>query len=101
MTRLKISRNNREERKQLLQAKLSTSLIEDINLICKWSGNEKSYVIGELLQYALSMEPDFQAYKQLLSSQQPATTAAGHRGGSAKKDVSAERASIAASTVAK
>ena len=73
MTRLKIVRNNRDERRQLLQAKLSTALVEDINLMCKWSGNEKSYVIAELLRYALAMEPDFQAYKQSLESNQTGT----------------------------
>jgi hypothetical protein len=74
MTRLKIVRNNRDERRQLLQAKLSTSLIDDINLMCKWSGNEKSYVIGELLRYALAMEPDFQAYKQSLPMSETSAT---------------------------
>ncbi len=67
MTRLKIIRTNREERKRLLQAKLSTSLVDDINLMCQWSGNDKGYVIAELLRYALSMEPDFQAYKQSIA----------------------------------
>ncbi len=56
MTRFKIIRNNTEEKKQWLQAGLNTSLVHDINLMCEWSGNEKSYVIGGALRYALSME---------------------------------------------
>ena len=91
MTRLKIVRNNRDERKQLLQAKLSTALVEDINLMCKWSGNEKGYVIAELLRYALSMEPDFQAYKQSLEAKTV----------SHKKDVAAERIPATPLSIAK
>ncbi len=64
MGRFKISRNNTKEQKQLLQAKLETSLVEDVNLLCKWSGNEKNYVIAELLRYALSQESEFQEYKR-------------------------------------
>ena len=92
MTRLKIVRNNRDERKQLLQAKLSTALVDDINLMCKWSGNEKSFVIAELLRYALAMEPDFQAYKQSLQTGQADIT---------KKEVSAEKRATASLPMAK
>ncbi len=73
MTRFKIVRNNTEEKRQLLQAKLNTSLVQDINLMCEWSGNEKSYVVGELLRYALSMESDFQAYKKSVTQKEPAS----------------------------
>ncbi len=64
MGRFKITRNNTKEQKQLLQAKLETSLVEDVNLLCRWSGNEKNYVIAELLRYALSQESEFQEYKR-------------------------------------
>jgi hypothetical protein len=66
MGRLKITRNVNREQKQLLQAKLDSSLVADVNLLCKWSGNEKNYVIAELLRYALAQEPEFQKYKHSL-----------------------------------
>ena len=66
MGRFRINRNNTKEQKQLLQAKLETSLVDDVNLLCKWSGNEKNYVIAELLRYALSQESEFQEYKKSL-----------------------------------
>ncbi len=74
MGRFRITRNNTKEQKQLLQAKLETSLVEDINLLCKWSGNEKNYVIAELLRYALSQESEFQEYKKSLQQQSAAAT---------------------------
>src|SRR5216684_8451126 len=64
MGRFRITRNDSKEQKQLLQAKLDSSVIADINLLCQWSGNEKNYVIAELLRYALSQEAEFQKHKQ-------------------------------------
>jgi hypothetical protein len=69
MPRFKINRNINKEEKHLLQTKLDGSLIEDVNLLCKWSGNDKNYVVAELLRFALSQESDFQDYKQSISKQ--------------------------------
>jgi hypothetical protein len=66
MGHFRITRNNNKEVKQLLQAKLDSSLIEEVNLLCKWSGNEKNCVIAELLRYALSQESEFQKYRRSL-----------------------------------
>ena len=66
MGRFRITRNNNKDVKQLLQAKLDSSLIEEVHLLCKWSGNEKNCVITELLRYAISQESEFQKYKQSL-----------------------------------
>ena len=74
MGRFRIARNNTKEQRQLLQAKLETSLVEDVNLLCKWSGNDKNYVITELLRYALSQESEFQEYKNSLRQQSATTT---------------------------
>ncbi len=90
MSRFKINRNNNREEKQLLQAKLDASLVEDVNLLSKWSGNEKNYVIAELLRYALSRESDFQAYKQTLAKQ-PATAGAPAVFEPVRKDIATER----------
>jgi hypothetical protein len=43
------------------------SLIEEINLLCKWSGNEKNHVVAELLRDALSQKSEFQEYKGSLA----------------------------------
>jgi hypothetical protein len=67
MGRFRIRRNNNnKEEKQLLEAQLDRSLIEEINLLCKWSGNEKDSVVAELLRYSLSQESEFQKYRQSL-----------------------------------
>jgi hypothetical protein len=67
MPRFKLNRNSETEEKQLFQAKLPKSLIHEINLMVKWSGNEKNYVAAELFRYALSQESDFQHYKRSTS----------------------------------
>ena len=90
MARFKIVRNTNAEQTCLLQAKLNKSLVDDINLLSKWSGNEKSYVISELLRFALSMETDFQAYKQSLSTRDAATTD-GALPSSMRRDVASEK----------
>ena len=64
MPRFKLNRNSETEEKQLFQAKLPKSLIQEINLMVKWSGNEKNYVAAELFRYALSQESDFQQFKR-------------------------------------
>ena len=86
MARFKIARNINKEQKQLLQAKLEASLVEEVTLLCKWSGNEKNFVIAELLRFALSQESDFQEYKQSLSRQHVASAPENN-----KKDVASEK----------
>ena len=96
MTRFKITRNNNHERKQLLQAKLDASLVADVNLMCQWSGNEKTVVIAELLRYALSQEVDFQQYKKSLPAEHaPAITEA------PKKEAASDKRTAPALAVAK
>ena len=84
MGRFEITRNSNKEEKQLLQAKLDSSLIEEVNLLCKWSGNEKNCVIAELLRYSLSQESEFQKYKQSIqrgAAAEPTTILAAGRNG--------------------
>lgn len=78
MARFKINRNINKEEKQLLQTKLESSLIDDVNLLCQWSGNEKSYVVAELLRFALNQESDFQEYKQSISKQAASSNSNGN-----------------------
>jgi hypothetical protein len=67
MARFKISRNNTNTDRKLLQARIETALVEDVNLIVKWSNRDKNEIVAELLKYALSQEEDFQAYKRSVS----------------------------------
>ena len=64
MARFKIIRNNANADRKLLQARIETALVEDVNLIVKWSNRDKNEIVAELLKYALSQEEDFQAYKR-------------------------------------
>ena len=93
MARFKIIRNNTNNDRKLLQARIETALVEDVNLIVKWSNRDKNEIVAELLKYALSQEEDFQAYKRSVnhptiadmgkksveSSRQPLPIAAGAR----------------------
>jgi hypothetical protein len=72
MSRFKIVRNNTNSDRKLLQARIDTALVEDVNLLVKWSNRDKNEIIAELLRYALSQEVDFQLYR--LSVRQQATT---------------------------
>jgi len=67
MARFKIMRNNTNSDRKLLQARIETALVEDVNLIAKWSNRDKNEIVAELLKYALSQEEDFQAYKRSLT----------------------------------
>ena len=67
MARFKIMRNNTNSDRKLLQARIETALVEDVNLIAKWSNRDKNEIVAELLKYALSQEEDFQAYKRSLN----------------------------------
>jgi hypothetical protein len=89
MPRFKISRNNKEL-KQVLQVKLDASVVEEVNLLCSWSGNEKNHVVAELLRYALGQEADFQQYRQALAKD-PANSSVQTMPEPIKKEIAAER----------
>ena len=69
MSRFKIVRNNTNADRKLLQARIETGLVEDVNLLVKWSNRDKNEIIAELLRYALSQEADFQSYRQSVRQQ--------------------------------
>lgn len=77
MARFKIIRNNSNTDRKLLQARIETALVEDVNLIVKWSNRDKNEIVAELLKYALSQEEDFQAYKR--SVNQPSIAGIGKK----------------------
>lgn len=90
MARFKISRINNKEEKQVLQVKLEASLVDEVNLLCKWSGNEKNYVVAELLRYALRQEADFQQYRQA-TTKEPSSMSVQAMPEPMKKEIAAER----------
>ncbi len=69
MARFKISRNNTNTDRKLLQARIDMALLEDVNLLVKWSNRDKNEIVAELLGYALSQESDFQSYKRSINQQ--------------------------------
>lgn len=69
MSRFRIARNNHNTDRKLLQARIETALVEDVNLLVKWSNRDKNEIVAELLRYALSQESQFQAYKTALCRQ--------------------------------
>ena len=53
--------------------------IEEIDLICQWSNNERNYIINELLRFALTQEEDFLKYRASLSENHPGLVAISRR----------------------
>ena len=102
MARFKINRNIETEEKELFQVKLPKTLIEEVNLMVKWSANEKNFVVSEMFRYALRQENEFQAYKRSLVNANNSTSSGIHTAEINKKiSVSDNKAAPAAIAVAK
>lgn len=71
MSKLKIERGASKLRWVLLKTNIEESIAGEIELMCKWSDNDRKYVVNELLRFALSQSGDFQKYK---SEQQSASS---------------------------
>ena len=41
------------------------TVADDLALMCEWSENDASYVVNQLLRFALSQSEDFQEHKRL------------------------------------
>jgi hypothetical protein len=63
MSKLKIEHGASKVRWALLKTNIEESLANDIDLMCKWSENDRKYVVNELLQFAINQAEDFQKYK--------------------------------------
>lgn len=64
MTRLKIEHGKSKTERVKLQVSIDQSISDDVDLMAKWSNNEKNYIINELLRFAITQAEDFQAHKQ-------------------------------------
>ena len=61
--RLKIEHGASKVRWTLLKVNIEESLANDIDLMCRWSENDRKYVINELLRFAIAQAEEFQKYK--------------------------------------
>lgn len=68
MSKLKIEKGASRVRRVPLKTTIDGTIADDIELMCKRSENETSYVVNHLLRFALSQSEDFQEYKQSLES---------------------------------
>jgi hypothetical protein len=73
MSKLKIEKGASRVRRVPLKTTIDGSVADDIELMCQWSENETSYVVTELLRFALAQSDEFQVYKQS-RERQPETT---------------------------
>jgi len=64
MSKLRIEKGASRVRRVPLKTTIDGSVADDIELMCQWSENETSYIVTELLRFALAQSDEFQAYKQ-------------------------------------
>jgi hypothetical protein len=63
MNKLKIERGASKVRWVLLKTNIEESIAGDIDLMCRWSENDRKYIVNELLRFAVSQSGEFQKYK--------------------------------------
>lgn len=78
MSKLRIEHGTSKSRWIVLKTTVEESTAADIELLCKWSENDRRYVINELLRFALANAEDFQQHKaSAQSSPRPASAEGG------------------------
>lgn len=75
MSKLRIEKGASRIRRVPLKTTIDGTVADDVELLCKWSENDTSYVVNHLLRFALSQSEDFQEYKQSLESDPSPTPA--------------------------
>jgi hypothetical protein len=68
MSKLRIEKGASRVRRVALKTTIDGSVSDDVELMCKWSENDTSYVVNHLLRFALSQSEDFQQHKQSLET---------------------------------
>jgi hypothetical protein len=68
MTKLRIEKGASRIRRVPLKTTIDGTVADEIELMCKWSENDTSYVVNQLLRFALSQSEEFQQYKQSLEN---------------------------------
>ena len=68
MSKLKIEKGASRIRRVSLKTTIDGTVADDLELLCKWSENDTSYVVNHLLRFALNQSEDFQQYKQSIEA---------------------------------
>ncbi|MHB8390209.1 MAG: hypothetical protein ACYDBH_11595 [Acidobacteriaceae bacterium] len=63
MSKLKIEHGASKTRWVLLKTTIEEELSADIDALCRWSENDRKYVVNELLRFAITQAEEFQKYK--------------------------------------
>lgn len=69
MSKLKIEHGASRAERVKLQVSIDVAVATDIELMAKWSDNEKNYIVNELLRFALGESAEFQQYKLTLPNE--------------------------------
>ena len=64
MSKLKIDKGASRIRRVPLKTTIDGTVWDDVELMCQWSENDTSYVVNQLLRFALSQSEEFQEHKQ-------------------------------------
>ncbi len=73
MSKLRIEKGASRVRRVALKTTIDGTVADDVELMCEWSENETSYVVTELLRFAMAQSDEFQAFKQSRERQPEAT----------------------------
>ncbi len=73
MSRLRIEKGASRVRRVPLKTTIDGTVADDVELMCKWSENDTSYIVNHLLRFALSQSEDFQRHKQSFEAGSVAT----------------------------
>jgi len=77
MSKLKIDKGASRIRRVPLKTTIDGTVWDDVERMCQWSENDTSYVVNQLLRFALSQSEEFQEHKQSArASAAPASTVA-------------------------
>ncbi len=63
MTKLRIEKGASRVRRVPLKTTIDGTVADEIELMCKWSENDTSYVVNQLLRFALNQSEEFQQHK--------------------------------------
>jgi hypothetical protein len=74
MSKLRIEKGASRARRVPLKTTIDGTVWDDVELMCQWSENDTSYIVNNLLRFALSQSEGFQQHKQSLEKRSPTTT---------------------------
>jgi hypothetical protein len=63
MSKLKIEHGASKVNLVLLKTNIEDTISNDIDLMARWSNNDRKYIVNELLRFAIAQEEHFLKYK--------------------------------------